>query len=88
MIRSNFLPRHPFNENRDGARDCFQDLRNNGEFAHPCHEFDSNVCYDFHQGFRGKLLIMATFPILFHNDIFAHGGAGGLCVYQRFHELL
>jgi len=82
IIRSNFFHGTLFNEIGSAHVDCFQTFDNNGEFAHHV-TFDSNVCYDFHQGFMGEAAYYGDISdLVFKNNIFAHGGAWGLCVHQ------
>ena len=82
LIRHNFFHGTLFNEIGDAHVDCFQTFDNNGEYAHHI-TIDGNVCYDFHQGFMGEAAYYHNMSdITFSNNIFAHGGAWGLCVYQ------
>jgi hypothetical protein len=82
LIRHNFFHGTDFSEVGDAHVDCFQTFDNNGEFAHDV-VFDGNVCYDFHQGFMGEAAYYGDISdLLFQNNIFAHGGAWGLCVHQ------
>ncbi len=82
FIRNNFFHGTLFNEIGDAHVDCFQTFDNNGEYAHNV-TIDGNVCYDFHQGFMGEAAYYHNISdITFSNNIFAHGGAWGLCVYQ------
>jgi len=82
IIRGNFFHGTLFNEIGDAHVDCFQTFDNNGEYAHHV-TFDGNVCYDFHQGFMGEAAYYGNISdLIFKNNIFAHGGAWGLCVHQ------
>jgi len=60
--------------------DCFQTFDNNGE--HACYvTMDRNWCFDYHQGFMGEAVYYHnSHDIVFKNNIFARGGAWGLCV--------
>ena len=79
-IRNNFLHGTDFDEIGDAHVDCFQTFTNNGEITHDI-SFDSNVCYDFHQGLMASNVEGTdTSDFLFTNNVFAHGGAWGLCV--------
>jgi len=62
--------------------DCFQTFTNNGE--HACNIlFEANVGYDFHQALMASnVQNTATSYFTFRNNIFAHGGAWGLCVHN------
>ncbi len=82
LIRNNFFHGTSFNEIGSAHVDCFQTFDNNGEYAHHV-TIDGNVCYDFHQGFMGEAAYYNNISdITFSNNIFAHGGAWGLCVHQ------
>jgi hypothetical protein len=82
LIRHNFFHGTLFNEIGAAHVDCFQTFDNNGEHAHNI-TIDGNVCYDFHQGFMGEAAFYHNISdITFSNNIFAHGGAWGLCVHQ------
>jgi hypothetical protein len=82
LIRHNFFHGTLFNEIGDAHVDCFQTFDNNGEYAHHV-VIDGNICYDFHQGFMGEAAYYHDISdITFSNNIFAHGGAWGLCVHQ------
>ncbi len=82
LIRHNYFHGTLFNEIGDAHVDCFQTFDNNGEYAHHI-TIDGNICYDFHQGFMGEAAYYHNMSdITFSNNIFAHGGAWGLCVYQ------
>jgi hypothetical protein len=79
-FRNNFFHATDFDEIGDAHVDCYQTFDNNGEHAVDVF-IHNNTCYDFHQGFMGE----ATFHhnsrnIVFTNNVFAHGGAWGLCV--------
>jgi hypothetical protein len=81
-IRHNFFHGTLFNEIGDAHVDCFQTFDNNGEHAHNI-TVDGNICYDFHQGFMGEAAYYhKSSDITFSNNIFAHGGAWGLCVLE------
>lgn len=80
VIRWNFFHGTNFSEIGDAHVDCFQTFDNNGEYAHHI-IFDGNVCYDFHQGLMGEAYYHDNISdLVFKNNIFAHGGAWGLCV--------
>lgn len=82
VIRGNFFHGTRFDEVGDAHVDCFQTFDNNGESAHRV-IFDGNVCYDFHQGFMGEAAYYGDISdLVFRNNVFAHGGAWGLCVHQ------
>jgi hypothetical protein len=82
VIRGNFFHGTNFNEIGSAHVDCFQTFDNNGEHAYNI-TFDGNICYDFHQGFMGEAAYYGnTSDLIFRNNIFAHGGAWGLCVLQ------
>jgi hypothetical protein len=82
LIRHNYFHGTLFNEIGDAHVDCFQTFDNNGEYAHHV-TIDGNICYDFHQGFMGEAAYYHDISdITFSNNIFAHGGAWGLCVHQ------
>lgn len=82
VIRGNFFHGTLFNEIGEAHVDCFQTFDNNGEHAYHV-TFDGNVCYDFHQGLMGEAAYYGnTSDLIFKNNIFAHGGAWGLCVEQ------
>jgi hypothetical protein len=82
VIRGNFFHGTSFNEIGDAHVDCFQIFDNNGEYAHHV-TVDGNVCYDFHQGFMGEAAYHGNISdLVFENNIFAHGGAWGMCVHQ------
>ncbi len=82
IIRNNFFHGTLFEEIGDAHVDCFQTFDNNGEYVHNV-TIDGNICYDFHQGFMGEAAYYHNMSdITFSNNIFAHGGAWGLCVYQ------
>jgi hypothetical protein len=60
--------------------DCFQTFDDNGEHASDVMIFN-NTCSEFHQGFMGEAHYhQNSRRITFMNNIFAHGGAWGLCV--------
>jgi len=82
VIRGNFFHGTDFDEIGAAHVDCFQTFTNNGEVVRNI-LFDGNVCYDFHQG------LMAsneggtdTRDFVFRNNVFAHGGAWGICVHD------
>ncbi len=82
VFRRNFFHGTVFSEIGSAHVDCFQTFDNNGEYAHRI-LFDGNVCYDFHQGLMGEAAYYHNISDLtFRNNIFAHGGAWGLCVMQ------
>jgi hypothetical protein len=82
LIRHNFFHGTLFNEIGDAHVDCYQTFDNNGEHAHNV-TIDGNICYDFHQGFMGEAAYYHNISdITFSNNIFAHGGAWGLCVLE------
>ncbi len=82
LIRHNFFHGTLFNEIGGAHVDCFQTFDNNGEHAHNV-TIDGNICYDFHQGFMGEAAYYHNISdITFSNNIFAHGGAWGLCILE------
>lgn len=82
LIRHNYFHGTLFSEIGEAHVDCFQTFDNNGEYAHHI-TIDGNICYDFHQGFMGEAAYYHNMSdITFSNNIFAHGGAWGLCVHQ------
>ncbi len=82
VIRNNYFHGTIFSEIGAAHVDCFQTFDNNGEYAHHV-TFDGNVCYDFHQGLMGEAAYYHNISdLIFTNNIFAHGGAWGLCVHQ------
>ncbi|MBI5510988.1 MAG: right-handed parallel beta-helix repeat-containing protein [Deltaproteobacteria bacterium] len=80
VIANNYFHGTSFDETGAAHVDCFQTFDNNGELAQDV-LFEGNRCFDFHQGLMGE----ATFNhqstrLTFRNNLFAHGGAWGLCV--------
>ena len=80
VFRRNFFHGTDFAEIGSAHVDCFQTFDNNEEYVQNI-LFDGNRCYDFHQALMGE----ATFyhyssGLIFRNNVFAHGGAWGLCV--------
>ncbi|MBW2459639.1 MAG: putative Ig domain-containing protein, partial [Deltaproteobacteria bacterium] len=59
-----------------------QTFTNNGEEIRDI-LFDGNVCYDFHQGLMASNVENTdTGRFTFTNNVFAHGGAWGICVHD------
>ncbi|MFH1510260.1 MAG: right-handed parallel beta-helix repeat-containing protein [Candidatus Woesearchaeota archaeon] len=59
--------------------DCFQTFDNNGEYARNI-LFENNFCTDFAQGLMGEAIYYHNSRNLtFRNNVFAHGGAWGIC---------
>ena len=82
VIRHNFFHGTSFDEIGSAHVDCFQTFTNNGEHAYNI-LFEGNVCYDFHQGLMASNVEnTATSHFTFRNNIFAHGGAWGICVHD------
>jgi hypothetical protein len=82
VIRENYFHGTDFDEIGSAHVDCFQTFDNNGEHAHNI-LFEGNVCYDFHQGLMGSAAYHGNMSdLVFRNNVFAHGGAWGLCVYH------
>jgi hypothetical protein len=80
VIRGNYFHGTDFEEIGSAHVDCFQTFDNNGEFVHDV-TIESNWCEDFHQGFMGEGHYYHDITrITFKNNVFAHGGAWGLCV--------
>lgn len=80
VIRGNHLHGTQFSEIGSAHVDCFQTFDNNGEFVHDV-VIEGNTCTDFHQGFMGEgHYYHDVTRITFRNNVFAHGGAWGLCV--------
>jgi hypothetical protein len=82
VFRNNFFHGTDFSEIGDAHVDCFQTFDNNGEHAKNI-LVEGTICYDFHQGFMGESeFYKQSTGITFQNNIFAHGGAWGLCVQE------
>jgi hypothetical protein len=82
VIRHNFFHGTSFDEIGEAHVDCFQTFTNNGEEVRNI-LFDGNVCYDFHQALMASNESGTdTHHFTFRNNIFAHGGAWGLCVHD------
>jgi hypothetical protein len=82
VIAHNFFHGTQFSEIADAHVDCFQTFDNNGEHLRDT-LIDGNTCYDFHQAFMGEAsFYRASGHIVFTNNVFAHGGAWGICVHQ------
>jgi hypothetical protein len=82
IIRHNFFHGTNFSEIGSAHVDCFQTFTNNGEHAYNI-LFDGNTCYDFHQALMAENNMgTPTSHFTFRNNLFAHGGAWGLCVYD------
>jgi hypothetical protein len=80
VIRGNHFHGTNFEEIGSAHVDCFQTFDNNGEFVHDV-TVEGNLCNDFHQGFMGEGHYYHDITrITFQNNVFAHGGAWGLCV--------
>jgi len=81
-VRNNYFHGTDFAEIGDAHVDCFQTFDNNGEHLRDV-LIDGNTCFDFHQAFMGEASFhQASSHIVFTNNLFAHGGAWGLCVHQ------
>jgi hypothetical protein len=82
IIRYNFFHGTNFSEIGSAHVDCFQTFTNNGEHAYNI-LFEGNTCYDFHQALMAENIMgTPTSHFTFRNNLFAHGGAWGLCVYD------
>lgn len=82
VIRRNVMYGTDFSEIGDAHVDCFQTFTNNGEVVQDI-LFDANVCHDFHQGLMASNEGQTdTRDFTFTNNVFAHGGAWGLCVHD------
>lgn len=82
IIRGNYFHGTNFDEVGAAHVDCFQIFDNNGEWGHNI-LVEGNICYDFHQGFMGSANYYHNIDhITFRNNIFAHGGAWGICVHN------
>ena len=80
IIRGNYFHGTNFNEVGSAHVDCFQIFDNNGEWAHNI-LVEGNICHDFHQGFMESANYYHNIDhITFRNNVFAHGGAWGICV--------
>jgi len=81
-IIGNYFHGTNFSEIGSAHVDCFQTFDNNGEYVHNI-LFDGNRCSNFHQGFMGEAAYYGnSSDVVFQNNIFEHGLAWGLCVYQ------
>lgn len=80
VFRNNYFHGTDFDSIGSAHVDCFQTFDNNGE--HACYvTIDGNWCFDYHQGFMGEAnYYHNSHDIVFKNNIFARGGAWGLCV--------
>lgn len=82
IIRLNFFHGTDFDEIGDAHVDCFQTFTNNGEVIRDI-LFEGNVCTDFHQGLMASNVEHTdTRDFTFRNNVFAHGGAWGICVHD------
>ena len=82
VVRGNYFHGTDFAEIGSAHVDCFQTFDNNGEHLRDV-LIDGNTCFDFHQAFMGEASFhQASSHIVFTNNLFAHGGAWGLCVHQ------
>jgi hypothetical protein len=82
VVRGNYFHGTDFDEIGSAHVDCFQTFDNNGEHLRDV-LIDGNTCFDFHQAFMGEAsFYKASYHIVFTNNVFAHGGAWGLCVHQ------
>ncbi|MEO0143108.1 MAG: right-handed parallel beta-helix repeat-containing protein [candidate division WOR-3 bacterium] len=80
LFKNNYFHGTNFDSIGSAHVDCFQTFDNNGE--HACYVvIDGNRGFDFHQGFMGSAnYYHNSHDIIFKNNIFARGGAWGLCV--------
>jgi MYXO-CTERM domain-containing protein len=82
VVRRNYFHGTDFSEIGSAHVDCFQTFDNNGEHLRDV-LIDGNTCFDFHQAFMGEAsFYRASSHVVFSNNLFAHGGAWGLCVMQ------
>jgi hypothetical protein len=82
VIHHNHYHGTVFSEIADAHVDCFQTFDNNGEHLRDT-LIDANTCSEFHQAFMGEAsFYRASYHVVFTNNVFAHGGAWGLCVEQ------
>jgi MYXO-CTERM domain-containing protein len=82
VVRRNYFHGTDFSEIGSAHVDCFQTFDNNGEHLRDV-LIDGNTCFDFHQAFMGEASFhRASSHVVFSNNLFAHGGAWGLCVMQ------
>lgn len=82
VVRGNYFHGTNFDEIGSAHVDCFQTFDNNGEHLRDV-LIDGNTCFDFHQAFMGEASFYGeSSHIVFTNNLFAHGGAWGLCVHQ------
>ncbi|MEO0126524.1 MAG: T9SS type A sorting domain-containing protein [candidate division WOR-3 bacterium] len=80
LFKNNYFHGTDFDSVGSAHVDCFQTFDNNGE--HACYvTIDGNRGFDFHQAFMGEAnYYHNSHDIIFKNNIFARGGAWGLCV--------
>ena len=82
VISGNYFHGTNFDEIGDAHVDCFQTFDNNGEYIRDI-TIENNICSDFHQGVMGEASYHRNSSgLLLQNNIFMHGGAWGLCLYQ------
>jgi hypothetical protein len=82
VITGNTFHGTDFDEIGDAHVDCFQTFDNNGEYIRDI-TIENNRCSDFHQGVMGEAAYYRNSSgLLLQNNIFMHGGAWGLCLYQ------
>jgi hypothetical protein len=82
VIRGNYFHGTLVSEIGTAHVDCFQTFDNNGEHVYNI-TFEGNWCSDFHQGFMGEAgFHHNSSHITFKNNVFAHGWAWGLCVFD------
>ncbi len=80
LFKNNYFHGTNFDSIGSAHVDAFQTFDNNGEYARNV-IIDGNYCFDFHQGFMGAAdNYHNSHTIIFKNNIFARGGAWGLCV--------
>ncbi|MBI5478436.1 MAG: right-handed parallel beta-helix repeat-containing protein [Deltaproteobacteria bacterium] len=80
VFRGNFFHGTDFGEIGAAHVDCFQTFDNNGEHVRDI-LFEGNRCHDFHQALMGEASFYHNSGgLTFRNNVFAHGGAWGLCV--------
>ncbi|MCX7996063.1 MAG: T9SS type A sorting domain-containing protein [candidate division WOR-3 bacterium] len=80
LFKNNYFHGTHFDSIGTAHVDCFQTFDNNGEHARYV-VIDGNRGFDFHQGFMGEAnYYHNSHDIIFKNNIFARGGAWGLCV--------
>jgi MYXO-CTERM domain-containing protein len=80
VFRGNYYHGTNFDEIGAAHVDCFQTFDNNGEHVSDI-LFEGNRCEDFHQALMGEASFYHNSGgLTFRNNVFAHGGAWGLCV--------